>query len=111
MTILNLSTSGVPLDEMGIMIVDRMYKLNICVLMKEHFWCPLNGLTVDKAEIHLAFRGKLMFSDTRPARKSKPTVPKSPKPSPKPSEPAPGWPWRPRPPASTPTNWCHPLYQ
>ena len=68
--LLNLSTIGVQLDETGIMIVDRMCKLNICVLMKEHFWCPLNGLTVDKAEICLAFKGKLIFSDTRPIGKS-----------------------------------------
>ena len=40
--LLNLSTSGTPLDEIGLMMVDHMYKLNICVMMKDHFWCSLN---------------------------------------------------------------------
>ena len=40
--LLNLSTSGVPLDEIGIMIVDRMYKLDISgALLMDLQWTKL----------------------------------------------------------------------
>ena len=63
--LLNISTSGVPLDEIGILIVSRMYDLKVCVLMKDHYWCPLNNSSIDDSEIKIAFRGNLRFSDTK----------------------------------------------
>ena len=67
--LLNLSTSGVPLDEIGILIVSRMYNLKVCVLVKDHYWCPLNNSSIDDSEIKIAFRGNLRFSDTKPKGK------------------------------------------
>ena len=63
--LLNTSTSGVPLDEIGILIVSRMYDLKVCVLMKDHYWCPQNNTSIDESEIKIAFHGKLCFSDTK----------------------------------------------
>ena len=63
--LLNLSTSGVKLDEIGILIVSCMYDLKLCILMKDHYWCPLDNSSIKESDIKLAFRGNLLFSDTR----------------------------------------------
>ena len=64
--LLNISTSGMPLDEIGILIVSRMYDLKVCVLMRDHYWCPLNNSSIDDSEIKIASHGNLRFNDARP---------------------------------------------
>ena len=73
--LLNISTSGMPLDEIGILIVSRMYDLKVCVLMKDHYWYPLNNSSMDDSEIKIAFCVNLHFSDTKPKGKIVKQVP------------------------------------
>ena len=37
-----VSTPGVPIDKIGLLILARMYHLKLCVLLKNHYWCALN---------------------------------------------------------------------
>ena len=55
----------IPIDEIGLLILCRMYHLQSCVLFKNHYWCALNGANVQNSKIVVAFRGKLRFSDMR----------------------------------------------
>ena len=82
--LLNLSTSGVKLDEIGLLIVSHMYNPKLCVLMKDHYWCLLDNSSVEESVIRLAYRGNVMFSDIR-KKDTKPTKPTGP--TPKPSRP------------------------
>ena len=63
--LLNLSTSGVKLDEIRILIVSHMYDLKLGILMKDHYWCPLDNSSIEESDIKLTFQGNLLFSDTR----------------------------------------------
>ena len=47
-----------------------MYDLKVAILMKEHYWCPLNETGIDDSKIKLAFRGNLHFSDTWPRQQN-----------------------------------------
>ena len=88
--LLNLSTSGVKLDEIGILIVSHMYDLKLCILMKDHYWCLLDNSSIEESDIKLAFWGNLLFSDTRQiAEKPVPKVlrARQPRPSPSPKNP------------------------
>ena len=60
-----VSTPGVPIDEIGLLILTRMYHLKLCVLLRNHYWCALNGSDVSQSEIIIVFHGKLQFTDTR----------------------------------------------
>ena len=60
-----ITSPGVPVDEIGLLILARMYHLKLCILLKHHYWCTLNGSDVEQSEIVIAFHGKLKFSDTR----------------------------------------------
>ena len=60
-----VSTPRVPIDEISLLILTRMYHLKLCVLLKNHYWCALNGSDVSQSEIIIVFHGKLQFSDTR----------------------------------------------
>ena len=53
--LLNLSTSGVKLDKIGLLIVSCMYDLKLCILMKDHYWCTLNNSSIEESAIKLAF--------------------------------------------------------
>ena len=56
---------GVPIDEIGILILAWMYHLQLCILFKNHYWCALNGADMSMSKIVLVYHGKLGFSDTR----------------------------------------------
>ena len=58
-------TPGVPIDEIGLLILTRIYHLKLSVLLKNHYWCALNGSDVSQSEIIIVFCGKLQFTDTR----------------------------------------------
>ena len=60
-----ITLPGVPVDEIGLLILATMYHLKLCVLLKHHSWCALNGSYVANSELVIAFHGKLLFSDTR----------------------------------------------
>ena len=47
--LLNLTTSGVKLDEIGTLIVSHMYDLKLCILMKDHYWCPLDNSSIEES--------------------------------------------------------------
>ena len=53
--LLNLSTSGVKLDKIGLLIVSCMYNLKLCILMKDHYCCPLDNSSIEESAIKLAF--------------------------------------------------------
>ena len=60
-----VSTPGVPIDEIGLLILARMYHFKLCVLLKNHYWCALNESDPSQSEIIIVFCGHLCFTDTR----------------------------------------------
>ena len=62
--ILTICTPGVPFYEIGLILLCRMYHLKLCVLLENHYWCTLNGYSVEANNIIIVFQGKLKFSDT-----------------------------------------------
>ena len=62
--ILTICTPGVPFDEIGLLMLCRMYHLKLCVLLENHFWCALNRSSVEASNIIIVFWGKLIFLDT-----------------------------------------------
>ena len=59
-----ISTPGVPVDEIGLLMLCRLYHLELCVLLENHYWCALNRSSVENSKIIVIFRGKLKFSGT-----------------------------------------------
>ena len=54
---MTICTPRVPFDEIGLLMLCRMYHLKLCVLLENHYWCALNGSSVEASKIIIAFHG------------------------------------------------------
>ena len=59
-----LLDQSVPLDELGILIVARMYHRHIAIVLKNSIWCTRKDGDFTKCEIKLAFQGGVLYCDT-----------------------------------------------
>ena len=60
----NLLATGVKLNELGILVIARMYRFHIAVVMRDWTWTTGRNLQLSECKIVLAFLGKSNFLDT-----------------------------------------------
>ena len=46
-----ISSKGIPIDEIGLLILTRMYHLKLCMILKTHYWCALNSSDVASTKL------------------------------------------------------------
>ena len=54
-----------PLDEAGILIIARAYKIHIAVFFNDHYWISHVGNDLNKYKVFLVYCGNLVFLDSR----------------------------------------------
>ena len=53
-----------PLDEAGILIIARAYKIHVAVFFNNHYWISHVGNDLNKCKVFLVYRGNLVFLDS-----------------------------------------------
>ena len=54
-----------PLDEAGILIIARAYKIHVAVFFNDHYWITHAGNDINKCKVFLVYRSNLVFVDSR----------------------------------------------
>ena len=54
-----------PLDEAGILIIARAYKIHVAVFFNDHYWISHVGSDLNKCKVFLVYCGNLVFLDSR----------------------------------------------
>ena len=54
-----------PLDEAGILITARAYKIHVAVFFNDSYWSTCADRDLNKCKVFLVYRGSLVFEDTR----------------------------------------------
>ena len=54
-----------PLDEAGILIIARAYKIHVAVFFNDHYWISHFGNDLNKCKVFLVYHGNLVFLDSR----------------------------------------------
>ena len=80
-----IAKPGTPVDEVGLLIFARMYHLHMCIIMEDRCWTTQREHDLDRCTVFIAYRGALMFNDTRPKCKEYSLHPRKPEPTPTPS--------------------------
>ena len=60
----NIQTTGVKLNELGILLIAQMYRFHIAVIMRDWTWTTGRNLDLSECKVVLAFLGKSNFMDT-----------------------------------------------
>ena len=60
----NVVQPQMPLDEIGLLLYARMYKIHLCVILEGKYWCTNRDDALNKATIHMIYKGHMMFDDT-----------------------------------------------
>ena len=60
----NVVLPSVPLDEIGILLYARMYKIHIAIILQGKYWTTNRDEALNKATIYLIFCGHMQFFDT-----------------------------------------------
>ena len=63
--ILMISQIGQPLDEIGIVLVARMYHIHVGIVQDKHFWTTRRDHNLDMCTIIFGWQGGLCFSDIK----------------------------------------------
>ena len=53
-----------PMDEAGILIIARAYKIHVAVFFNDHYWITHVGNDLNKCKVFLVYRGNLVFVDS-----------------------------------------------
>ena len=75
---------GTPVDEIGLLIFARMYHLHMCIIMEDRCWTTQCEHDLGRCSVFIAYRGALLFNDTRPKCKEYSLHPRNPMPTPSP---------------------------
>ena len=59
----NVVQPQMPLDEIGILLYERMYKIHICVILEGKHWCKNWDEALNKAKIYMIYKGHMQFND------------------------------------------------
>ena len=54
----------VPLDEIGILLYEQMYKIHVCVILEGKYWCTYQDEALSRAKIYMIYKGHMQFNDT-----------------------------------------------
>ena len=54
-----------PLDEAGILILARAYKIHVAVFFNNHYWTTNKSSNLNECTVFLIYRGDLVFMDSR----------------------------------------------
>ena len=57
--------SSFPLNEAGILIMARAYKIHVAVFFNDSYWSTCADKDLNKCKVFLLYRGSLVFEDTR----------------------------------------------
>ena len=60
----DMLTTGVELNELGILLIARMYRFHIAVIMRDWTWTTGRNLDLSECKIVLVFLGNSKFMDT-----------------------------------------------
>ena len=60
----NVVQPHVPLDEIGILLYARMYKIHIAVILEGKYWTTNTDETLNCTTLYLVYLGKMKFNDT-----------------------------------------------
>ena len=60
----NVVQPHVPLDEIGILLYARMYKIHIAVILEGKYWTTNTDETLNCATLYFVYLGKMKFNDT-----------------------------------------------
>ena len=71
-----------PVDEIGLLIFARMYHLHMCIIMEDRYWTTQWEHDLDRCTVLIAYRGALLFNDTRPKIREYSLHPRIPEPTP-----------------------------
>ena len=79
-----IAKPGTPVYEIGLLIFERMYHLHMCIIMEDRYWTMQHENNLDRCTVFIAYRGVLLFNDTRPKCKEYSLHPRNPMPIPSP---------------------------
>ena len=54
----------VPIDEIAIVLLSRVWKIHVCVFLEGKYWTTNKDEALNKATIYLAYLGKNVYHDT-----------------------------------------------
>ena len=54
-----------PLNEAGILIIARAYKIHVAVFLNNHYWITHAENDLNKCKVFLVYRGNLVFVNSR----------------------------------------------
>ena len=60
----NVVQPHVPLDEIGVLLYARMYKIHVAVILERKYWTTNRDETLKRATLYLVYLGKMKFNDT-----------------------------------------------
>ena len=80
-----IAKPGTPIDEICLLIFARMYHLHMCIIMEDRYWITQHEHDLDRCTVFIAYRGALLFNDTRPKCKEYSLHPRNPEPTPSPN--------------------------
>ena len=76
----DLVQPGFKWDEIGVLMLCRMFHLHVRILMENTFWMSAVDNDLNTCKIYIAVTGQLTFSDTRGVDEVPPPCPESPTP-------------------------------
>ena len=79
-----IAKPGTPVDEIGLLIFARIYHLHMCIIMEDRCWTTQHKHDLDRCTVFIAYRGALLFNDTRSKCKKYSLCPRNPMPTPSP---------------------------